>query len=222
MSDRAWPETTLNPRMHCRGTHRQEWLAPIRLAGRPLSQTCGTSGMEPADIAHSGLRAGAASPASGRREPRCETGTMVFTSAAPAASPSPATLRYSAAPAEGPCPAHRGIRRRRSRFVLVPERSHCSTARAEGPRPFHSPGAVGTPGSTASPLTAQPVRRCQFSTFLPSQRLSRELELAHDVAAVAGFSAGCPSEAGSQQHYNASKFDHSRWPAAAPSRLQAT
>ena len=36
------------------------------------------------------------------------------------------------------------------------------------------------------------------------------------------FRHGCPSEAGSQQHYNTSKFDHSRWPAAVPSRLQAT
>ena len=141
------------------------------------------------------LRAGAASPASGLREPRCETGTMVFTSAAPAASPSPyipVTLRHSAAPAEGPYPAHRGIRRRQGWFDLAPGPGHCSTARAEGQRPFHRPGAVGTPGSTASSLPAQPVRGCQFSTMVPSQRLSRELELAHDVAAVAGFSAGVP------------------------------
>ena len=157
---------------HRRRAARPEWNRPILHAPR--------------------LRAGAGSPASGLRKPRCETGTMVFTSAAPAASPSPATLRYSEAPAEGPCPAHRGIRRRQSQFVLAPGRGHCSTARAEGPRPFHRPGAVGTPGSTASSLTAQPVRGCQFSTVEPSQRLSRELELAHDVAAVAGFSAGVP------------------------------
>ena len=68
-------ETPNSLRIHCRGTHRQEWLTPIRLAGRPPSQTCGTSGMEPAVLHAPGLPAGAGSSASGLREPRCETRT---------------------------------------------------------------------------------------------------------------------------------------------------
>ena len=58
--------------------------------------------------------------------------------------------------------------------------------------------------------------------MLPSQRLPGDLELAPDVAAVAGFSARVPQKAGSQQHGNTSNLDHSREPEAIPSRLQAT
>ena len=84
--DKEWPATTLNARIHCEFTavapRSRNGLTPIRLAGRPPSQTCGTSGMEPAVLHAPGLRAGAGSSASNLREPRCETGTIGFTSAA--------------------------------------------------------------------------------------------------------------------------------------------
>ena len=88
--DREWPATTLKPEFTADSLpwpHRQEWLTPVRLAGRPPSQTCGTSGLEPAVWHAPGIRGGAGSSASGPREPRSETRTMGFTSAAPAASP---------------------------------------------------------------------------------------------------------------------------------------
>ena len=71
-----------SPRIHCRGTQKHEGLTSIRLVGRPPSQKCATSGMEPAVLHAPGLRAGAGSSASNLREPRCETVTMGFTSAA--------------------------------------------------------------------------------------------------------------------------------------------
>ena len=54
-------ESPKSPRIHCRCTHKHEGLTSIHRAGRPPSQTCGTSGMEPAVLHVLGLRAGAGS-----------------------------------------------------------------------------------------------------------------------------------------------------------------
>ena len=224
MSDRAWPETTLDPRIHCRGTHRQEWLAPIRLAGRPAiadvrhvrngtGQYCTLRGYgqgQPHLPAASGNRDVKPGRWYSRRPHRLHH---------PALRP----CDISAAPAEGPCPAHRGIRRRRSRFVLAPERSHCSTALAEGPRPFHSPGAVGNTRidsiaadrATGSPVPVQYV-------FCPANASPANSNWHMTLPPLPVFRHGCPSEAGSQQHDNASNLEHSCAPEAIPSRLQAT
>ena len=40
VSDRAWPETTLNPRIHCRGTHRQAAIADVRHVRNGTGRCC--------------------------------------------------------------------------------------------------------------------------------------------------------------------------------------
>ena len=163
--DREWPATTLNPRIHCEftavaPTGRNGFL-PIPLAGRPSSHTCGTSGMEPADIARSrGYGQGQARQpaASGNRD--VKPGLWY--------SRRPHRLHH---PALRPCDIPRHLQKvhvlhtgesdaGRAGSFWLPARPllNCPSRRSTA---ISQTGRVGTPGSPASSLTAQPVRGCQ-------------------------------------------------------------